>query len=108
MIKIGAIKNRYREITDKIMEAKIGRIRMELSQVDFCITDENCIVEINPNICVKNNFIALQIRARPCVGLYKDIDFVVTMFIQDNDSVKPPQLYNDRRVFHPNIDPYTL
>lgn len=49
----------------------------------------------------------MQIKARPIVGLYCDIDFVVSVFIEDCDNLKPPKIYNDRRVFHPNIDPFT-
>jgi ubiquitin-protein ligase len=50
----------------------------------------------------------LQIHATPLVGLYNDIDFGIVMFMEEFDGFKPPKIYNDRRIFHPNINPYTL
>lgn len=81
MIKISAARNKQKEITDKLLSARLKRVREELCGVDFCLSDENCLFEINPNICCKTNFVGVQVRARPCVGLYNDIDFVVTLFL---------------------------
>lgn len=42
MIKISAARNKQREITEKLLCAKLRRVREELSSVNFCLSDENC------------------------------------------------------------------
>lgn len=64
------------------MDLKLKRITQELSEENFNISDENCLFEISPKICVKNNFVSILVRARPCVGLFSSIDFLITIFIE--------------------------
>lgn len=50
---------------------------------------------------------AFQIQALPLVGLYQNIDFIVTVYFK-LDGIDAPKMINDRRIFHPNLDPFSL
>lgn len=81
MIKVGPLRIKQKRVDDRVIDLKIKRLRQELAEENFDLSDSNCYFTINPNICVKNKFIALQVRAKPIAGLYSDIDFVITIFI---------------------------
>ena len=45
---------------------------------------------------------------KPKRGIFEEIEFRPKMYFSCIDLVKRPKIYNDRRIFHPNINIETL
>lgn len=43
----------------------------------------------------------------PKVGVFRGIEFRPKIFINSGNLVERPRIYNDRRIFHPNINAIT-
>lgn len=43
----------------------------------------------------------------PIQGTFENFEFRLKVFVNCTDLVQRPRIYNDRRVWHPNVDVYT-
>lgn len=89
------------------MLIKERQIREELESVDYNLDENTCIFRINPVFNIHARFIGVSVFIQPLVGLFKDIEFRPVLYFKSeakNYTFQPPRIYNDRRIFHPNIN----
>lgn len=49
----------------------------------------------------------IQLYVQPLSGTFESIEFKPKIFISSLNFTNRPRIYNDRRLFHPNINMYT-
>ena len=75
-----------------------------LSALDFNLSDEHCTFLINSHYELKGHTIIIEIFCLPQIGTFKDIEFRPKVYINSANFMERPRVFNDRRVFHPNIN----
>lgn len=79
-------------------------IKKEIDALGYDLSEQICVFFINSLLVQTNEFITLEMYAKPNVGIFQGIEFRPKMLLQAYNFAKRPKVYNDRRVFHPNIN----
>ncbi len=82
-------------------------IENQLRKINYDLSDANCFFLIKDIIEQHGDSLIIQLYAKPLKGIYSDIEFSPKVFVSNFDFTLRPRIYNDRRIFHPNIDVYT-
>ena len=78
----------------------------EFSRVEYTLSDQYCLFNILPAV-ESGESIVVEIYIKPLQGIFEDIEFKPKMFITALSLAERPVIYNDRRIFHPNVNVYT-
>lgn len=74
---------------------------------NYDLSDQVSDCFINPIIQHKAQFIKMELFVKPKSGIFESIEFKPTIYYNGGDTCQAPKVYNDRKIFHPNIDIYT-
>jgi hypothetical protein len=87
--------------------ALVAWIEKELANINFDLSDTSCRFYIRNNIEQRGDSIIIELYIEPLGGTFESIIFKPKIFILSHNFTNRPRIYNDRRLFHPNINMYT-
>ena len=67
-------------------------------------SNQNCFCQVKSHLQIKIDCIVAQLSCRPKFGIFEGIDFKVKILLNYDDMNSKVSVYNDRRVFHPNVN----
>ena len=53
---------------------------------------------------MRGDFLVLTLFVEPKIGLFENITFRPQMYLNLFETLSSPKVYNDRKIYHPNID----
>lgn len=75
--------------------------------MQYDLSDNYCRFLVKNAIEQRGDSIILELYVQPLRGTFEDIEFRPKIFISSCSFTNRPHIYNDRRLFHPNINMYT-
>ena len=67
-------------------------------------SNQDCSCFVSTDFKVKGQCIIIDLKCRPNKFIFEGIDFSLKILLNCINTHLKPIVYNDRRVFHPNID----
>ena len=85
----------------------IGILHDSLREYNYDLSDQACKCFINQTVMPKARLIKLEVFMAPLSGVYEGIEFRPTLYYKAYEPWTPPKIFNDRKIFHPNINVFT-
>ena len=79
----------------------------QLQQTGYDLTDWSCHFEVGRTVLVRGERLVVEVQVVPKVGAFKGITFRPSILINRRELVNRPRVYNNIRLFHPNINVFT-
>lgn len=71
---------------------------------NFNMSDQYCLFHINSSYDLRGNTAIIELSCTPKMGVFEGIEFKPKIFVNSVNFMERPRIYNNRRIFHPNIN----